>query len=287
MRVIIRLLKDLLRKNNLNDTCTGGVGSFLLFNLVYAYFLSLKRNYIKEKSFNSNKSQNNSINPQENLRSSNNFSLKFNKSKANRYSSDDDSYEILTDEGTNSKPVSSNGDLYFNDSSHKLGNNPTKSNPFDKEYWGYFDNKCSEEKEDDVMDLEDKKGSRPKINKNYNTTIDMTSEEKENEILYGNVGKLFLGFLKFYVFEFDYEKNGISNRGEGKFFNKRQNTDMKYSDSIIWVENITDKTHNISRGTKKYHIVLNYFRNVYYNLKAQKPESMDKYLMERIANINY
>ncbi len=31
--------------NNLNETSSGGVGSFLAFNLVYAYFLYLKRLY--------------------------------------------------------------------------------------------------------------------------------------------------------------------------------------------------------------------------------------------------
>lgn len=284
MRILIRLLKDLLRKNNLNDTCSGGVGSFLIFNLVYAYFLHLKRNYTKEKSQNSSKSLNNFINPTtENKNNSNNFSLKFNKAKTNYYSSDDDSYEILTDEGTNSNPLSSNSDVYFNDSSIKFGNNGSKVNVNNEEFSGYFENKSSEEK--DKMDLEDAKESQIKINDN--NALNVGTEEKEKEILYGNVGKLFLGFLKFYVFEFDYDKFGISNTGEGKFFLKKLNADMRYSDSIIWVENITDKTHNISRGTKKFPTVLGFFRSIYYNLKAKKPESLDNNLMEKIANLSY
>ena len=44
MRILIKLIKYILRMNHLNETCSGGVGSFLIFNLVYAYFLYLKRN---------------------------------------------------------------------------------------------------------------------------------------------------------------------------------------------------------------------------------------------------
>jgi len=43
MKIIIKLIKYILRINCLNETHSGGVGSFLIFNLVYAYFLYLKR----------------------------------------------------------------------------------------------------------------------------------------------------------------------------------------------------------------------------------------------------
>jgi non-canonical poly(A) RNA polymerase PAPD5/7 len=49
IRPIIILLKYFLRQRNLNETFTGGISSYLLFNLVYAYiqFISKDKNEIK------------------------------------------------------------------------------------------------------------------------------------------------------------------------------------------------------------------------------------------------
>ena len=38
LRPVIMLTKYLLRINKLNDTFTGGIGSFLVFNMIYAYY---------------------------------------------------------------------------------------------------------------------------------------------------------------------------------------------------------------------------------------------------------
>ena len=113
-----------------------------------------------------------------------------------------------------------------------------------------------------------------------------STEEDENQFLYGNLGKLFMGLLKFYI-EFNYDTYGISNIGEGQLFLKTFNTDIEFSSSMIWVEDFTDKAVNISRGTRQFASVLIYFQKVYFTLQEQKPESMGKNFVEQIANLKF
>ncbi len=52
IRPIIVLLKHLLRSNGLNDSFTGGMGSFLVFNIVYAYYQYLHNSELIKHDFN-------------------------------------------------------------------------------------------------------------------------------------------------------------------------------------------------------------------------------------------
>ncbi len=266
MRILIKLLKDLLRKNKLNDTCSGGVGSFLLFNLVYAYFLYLKRDQNSDKkklTYNiSYFKKNDSKNFSKADKNSDNFSIRFNKKNQNIDSCDEDSYLILTDDDTNSHLSALNDGFNYNK-------------------FSYNDFACK-----DNLELETNY-ENDNFKENENQYTEDSIENNDNKNIYDNVGKLFIGFLRFYGFEFDYDKFGISNLDEGRFFLKSENIDMKYSDSMIWVENFTDKTHNISRGTKKFPIVLQYFKRIFYYLKTTEIESSDKKLVEHLANLVY
>jgi len=285
MKVLIKLIKLLLRKINLNDTCTGGVGSFLVFNLVYAYFLYLKRSQKNQnpKAFESKKSQN--LTKTNSSNSSNNFTLKFKENIKNYFSSDEDSYDVLTDDNSNSNfsqkneedllNCSTKNSSFLKDMNLDFTEKNKRNGIIDNNDSDYFENEC----DSDHMEIEN-------YGKSYKNNIFIKKNlTDENILLFGNLGDLFLGFLKFYVFKFDYNKFGISNINEGKFFVKSLNKDMKYSDSMIWVENFTDKTHNISRGTKKFPIVLNYFKKVFYYLKSKSSESLPKNLIEYLFNL--
>ena len=59
LRILIIFLKFFLKERELNDTYTGGLSSFCLFSLVYAFFLYFKKEYNEDNNNNLNVMNNN------------------------------------------------------------------------------------------------------------------------------------------------------------------------------------------------------------------------------------
>ena len=101
VREALIFIKILLKINNLNETRTGGMGSFLLFNLVYYYYIIYKKKkyttshntvgFYNSEKFNRNRFFNNAINDSEdeNLIINNKLNLEY----INSYYEDSDTEE--------------------------------------------------------------------------------------------------------------------------------------------------------------------------------------------------
>ena len=261
MRIIIKLIKYILRKKYLNETCSGGIGSFLIFNLVFAYFLHLKRKNNSEISINSkNKINESNISKSQNKDFSINFKDKYD------YFSDEDSCEILTDD--KSSEIESFED--FSDNSENQYKNKKKN---------FFENF-------DSLETDKKKNRISKDNQknNDNYELNLKNVKNLNNIkLFDNLGSLFMGFLNFYAFEFDYQNYGISNIGNGKIFKKIDNQNIKYF-PYLCVENILDPTHNISRPVTRYEAVKELFRTIYLHIKFSKSSNISQGFLSEIVN---
>jgi non-canonical poly(A) RNA polymerase PAPD5/7 len=163
IRPLFLLLKYALRQNDLNETYKGGVSSFLLFNMIYAYIQYLCR----ENKFN-NKNKDNSPNSSQSIQT------------------------------------------------------------------------CEDE-----------------VNQEFDYSY--------------NLGTFLIGFLKFYGFEFNYLKLGISLRNKGHFFLKREKFPYNINnDNTLCIENFQEPNRDVGKSSHQFSKVRELFQNIYRKLLSVK-----------------
>ncbi len=92
-----------------------------------------------------------------------------------------------------------------------------------------------------------------------------------------------MGFFNFYAYEFDYEKYGISNVGEGNFFKKSDCRGIKFTRQLV-VVNFLEPTSNIAKPVLKYFKVINLFEDLLFNIIFLKTLNIQKGILSDILN---
>lgn len=91
-----------------------------------------------------------------------------------------------------------------------------------------------------------------------------------------NLGKLFIGFLKFYGEEFNYKELGISINDGGEFFKKWQRNFVNANNNggdFLCFENYQEPDMDLARGAYQYPKVTQLFREILYTLYKVKSNS--------------
>jgi len=116
-------------------------------------------------------------------------------------------------------------------------------------------------------------GSYLLLNLVYAYVQHLIRTNEEDKIL--NVGKLFIGFLKFYGEEFNYRELGISIMDGGEFFRKWH---RNFSNNEgICLENYQDPNQDIGKGAYNYSRISLLFRELLHTLYKVK-NSSESYL---------
>ena len=294
----IIFLKILLKKNNLNDACIGGMSSFLLFHLVYFFFLTYQKRM--QKGIYSDIDINNIKKGEKNLGES--FQYKNNQYKNSNNNEEDDYYK--------EKEISydSNNALKWENNSKRNGITPSKAyssseddNSSDDDTnlvknGKSFSNSEEEQKSNINRDYtnyrELKNKSNSKNNNNYNEDYEYDSDEnnedddedinkeKNNEINITNlnsnynIGHFIFAFLRFYGKEFEYQNLGFSlnDNNFGKTFFKEERNDMDCGDNIC-VESIQGQGVDIGKACYNYQKIVYLFKNSYKTIKLEKQKN--------------
>ena len=230
-------LKILLKINNLNETYTGGMCSFLLFHLVYYFYIVFTKKDKTEKNniiinINTKKDNNEEVLGQDFI-----GNLNINKNIKN-----DDSFysKKLTDTDENKEIESSK--LKFNTS----------------EYNSYILSNISSG--DNIHLLMNNYEKNEKIFLNYNF---------ENEI---KIGDFILSFLKFYGFEFDHKHLGFSVniKNFGKTFQKI----IGYDEDTISAQSIEEEDNDIGIKCFNYYKIVDLFERTYFKIKMERDSNI-------------
>ena len=127
------------------------------------------------------------------------------------------------------------------------------------------DTSKANENENIINDTNDKSDNNNSINENKKEETD------KKEI---NIGAFILYFLKYYGYEFDYEKYGLSLNDDnfGTIFIKEERTDMEFTKSIL-AESIIEKGINVGKGCFNYGKIVNLFKAAYNKIKSEKQKN--------------
>ena len=122
-------------------------------------------------------------------------------------------------------------------------------------------NESSSNSEEKKIYNDDKSNNNIIINNNYKEV------EKKYEI---NLSVFIILFLKYYGYEFEYEKYGFSlnDNNFGNIFNKEERTDMEYSKTIC-VESIIEHGLDVGKSCFNYEKIVNLFKAAYNKIKLE------------------
>ena len=242
------ILKILLKKFELNESSTGGMGSFLLFHLLYFFFIYKFK--IKKSEEKNEYSPDFKVSP-EKIISNNildkkeivNFDLNYDIKRDEKNKGNENNIKI--------ENLTINEENKLKDES-SLIKKENKTNDHNNNYKNLGNNNDENSKDDD------------NINNNDN------QKEKENDDNYKDIGEFILSFLKFYGYEFDYINKGFSLNDNyfGKIFNKEERNDIKYNKNLC-VESIIEKGRDIGFPCYNYETIKNLFKAVYNKINSE------------------
>jgi non-canonical poly(A) RNA polymerase PAPD5/7 len=113
-------------------------------------------------------------------------------------------------------------------------------------------------------------GSYLLLNMTY-AYVQYLRKNKEEEKIY-NLGRLFLGFLKFYGEEFNHKDLGISIHNGGEFFKKWQRN-YQVGVDLLCFENYQEPDKDLGRGSYQYPKVVQLFKEILHTLYKVKSSS--------------
>ena len=231
-------IKILLKINNLNETYTGGMCSFLVFHLVYYFYIVYHK-----------KNNNNNCNNYIGNNNSNNSSLNVNANdthincKSAQFK--DNKYNIFNNSEKNDNENISNNNGIFD--IEDIRSNYSDFNTEESTICSSISDNRKNERLNNICDN--------KYNNRYNN----------DEV---KIGDFLLNFLKFYGFEFDYKHFGFSvnEKNFGKTFEKING----YQESSISVESIEEEEIDIGIKCFKYYEIVELFQRTYFKIKMER-----------------
>jgi DNA polymerase sigma len=230
--------KILLIKNNLNETYTGGMCSFLLFHLVYYFYIILTRKNINEKK---------------------NIIININSLK--NINEEVLGQDFINDFNINKKINDTNSNDSFI-SKKNTDNEEDKGFEQYKIYTSEYDNKNS------LYDFNNKSNINILIN-NYEKNEKVYFNENMNDI---KIGDFILSFLKFYGFEFDHKHLGFSvnQKNFGKTFTKING----YEEDTISAESIEEEEFDVGIKCFNYYKIVELFERTYFKIKIERDSNI-------------
>ena len=271
LKPVIIILKILLMKDSLNEACSGGMSSFLLFHLVFYYFLMRKKEIYSSQSDWEEKPMIDSI--RNTLFNRNNKQFIEDHSDSNSKNSESNSNNGFT---VTKAALNSDEDYNSNEEDSNIIKNGTSSNYSDYEQKNdskecMFDNKT---KFSTVLNSSDEDNNNS-MDKNE---LDNEDEEEDVEILTNTkllpekkiiTVDFLLNFLYYFGYKFDYDKYGLKvteNETYGQFA-KADRNGMDFCDYIC-VESIQEPEKDIGKNCYKYKSIIQHFQYAYNMIKA-------------------
>ena len=241
------LFKILLKKFSLNESSTGGMGSFLLFHLLYFFFIHK-------------------------------FKIK-NSEEKNEYSPD---FKVLPENIINNNILDRkaiiNFDLNYDiksDESNKENENNIKIENLTINEENKLKDECNSIKiENKINDYNNNYKNLGNNNKNFkdDDNINNNDTRKEKDIYdnYMDIGGFILSFLQFFGCEFDYINKGFSLNDNyfGNIFNKEERNDIQHNKNLC-VESIIEKGRDIGFPCYNYETIKNLFKAVYNKINSE------------------
>ena len=259
LKPMIIIIKILLRNNNLNESHSGGMSSFLLFHLIYFFYIKYKKGEIY-----------NSLNSA--------WAEKKPKAKINNEMFTEDSVE--SDDSNDSK----------SEESHKI----TKAVSFTEDDDSNLIHNGSSSGESDIEQKSDSNdneiGNMLKLpfstnsTEEYNNNIyDENSNIKETLDDYENINivDFLLNFLNYYGYQFDYIEQGLkileNDSCETYFKVERYNMDCS---ETISAESIQEPNVDIGKSCFHFNEIRNCFKIIYEKLNQMKCKKINNILNE-------
>ena len=169
---------------------------------------------------------------------------KFNKKNNDEKNEYNPNNIISNENDTNNKNIEDKEKAHSSKDKEDKNNNESSSNSEEKKIYN-----------------DDKSNNNIIINNNYK------EEEKKYEI---NLSVFIILFLKYYGYEFEYEKYGFSlnDNNFGNIFNKEERTDMECSKTIC-VESIIEHGLDVGKSCFNYEKIVNLFKAAYNKIKLE------------------
>ena len=272
---VIIILKILLKSKNLNEACSGGMSSFLLFHLVFFFFLENKKQQTNYKSLShwEQKSKKDSTGNTTNYGDYEEF-------VEDKDDSDYENSDSKSNRGFTLTKAVSNSDEDYNsneEDSNLLKNGQSSS---DSDY---------EQKKDSKESMFDNRtkfstilNSSDEYNNNSIDKNDLDDEDDEEEVKilsntkllpekkHKNIFDFLLKFLYFFGFEFNHDEYGlkVTEDETSELFFRAERFEMDCSEHIS-VESIQDEGNDIGKSCFHYKYIKTLFFNTYNMIKTQ------------------
>ena len=155
-----------------------------------------------------------------------------------------------------------------------IGDNIDLNNYYKKENNYNLDNEKFINREENTPKKEDSDEDNNDESKNKQNIF--INNKKDFNINYEmNIGNFIILFLKFYGYEFDYKKYGLSLNGNncGTYYIKNERKDMKCSHTIS-AESIIERGKDVGENCYNYPIIIKLFKSAYNLIKSEKEKNI-------------